>query len=123
MQLSAHGRSVHTERPSNGSKRIAVSVSTGGFKDVGLTHLPRVHPTWDVAPFEVRGDGPRVNAEVRREVGERTPSPVADCEPFDLGVVQPPLDRPSMRLNPRGVSPGAGGIGGGWVSHQGERRV
>ena len=82
----------------DGGEGIARPVEPSGVADVVFAHLARVASPLDSALFQMRGDGPTVNAEVGGEIGERTAGPVAGHEFVHVGISQPALDGPSVRV-------------------------
>jgi hypothetical protein len=62
--------------------------------DVALAHLAAVHSSLDAARFEVRGDGPTVEPELRGEIGQCPSRLVLAQGPIDLGLAQATQNRP-----------------------------
>ena len=98
QELSAHGGRVDTLGLPDGGEGVARQVPTRGTSDVCLAHLPPVHATLNAALFEVRGDGPMVNAEGVGETWERPAVSVTGDESVYFAAVQSALDRLSARV-------------------------
>jgi len=98
MQFTAHGGGIDIECQGDRGEGVTPAVTAGGLADVVVAHLAAVHSSLDAACFEVCGDGPTVEAVVRREIGQRPSRLVLAHELVDLDLVQATLDRSSERV-------------------------
>jgi len=92
MQLTSQGLGIDIECQCDLDEGVASPVTASGFVDVALAHLPAVHSSLDAARFEVRGDGPTVEAELRGEIGLRPSGLVLAHELVDLRLIQATQD-------------------------------
>jgi hypothetical protein len=87
--LASHGCGIDIERQGHRGEGLAFAVTAGGLVHVVVAHLAAVHSSLDAASFEVCGDGPTVDAELRCEIGQRPSCLVLTHELVDLDLAQP----------------------------------
>ena len=98
MQFTAHGRGIDIDCQGDLSEGVPPAVTAGGLVDVVVAHFAAVHSSLDAACFEVRGDGPTVDAECSGEIGQRPSRLVLAHEAVDLDLVQATKDGSSGRV-------------------------
>ena len=98
MELTADSRGVDVECLADRGEGVASEVATGGCGDVGIAHLPPVHPSLDAACLQVSGDCLLVDSALAGEVGQRLACEACVDQIVDLGLRQAALNRPAARV-------------------------